>query len=48
MAIVPPLTQYFGAIDWNQILPAPWGLVIGGVVMFAMRFLTTTAVMQKD
>ena len=47
MALIPAGTQYFGAVDWNAILPAPWGLVVGGIVMAVMRFFTTTPIFKK-
>jgi hypothetical protein len=47
MAIIPAATQYFGTIDWNAVLPAPWGMVVGGVVMIVMRYITTTPIFGK-
>jgi hypothetical protein len=47
MAVLPVATQYMGAIDWNTLLPAPWGMVAGGVVMIVMRYFTTTPMFQK-
>ena len=46
MAVIPIVTQYLGAIDWSTALPQPWGLVVGGLIMIAMRFVTTTPVMK--
>lgn len=48
MAVLPTATQYFGAIDWNNFLPAPWGMVVGGLVMIAMRFVTSSPVFEKE
>jgi hypothetical protein len=48
MAIIPVATQYLGAIDWNTVLPAPWGMVAGGIVMIVMRFLTSTPVFKNQ
>ena len=47
LAIVPAVTQYFGTIDWNTILPAPYGLVVGGIIMAVMRWFTCTPIFKK-
>jgi len=47
MVIIPPITQYLGAIDWSTVLPGPWGVVVGGVIMIALRFVTTTPIFNK-
>jgi hypothetical protein len=47
MAIIPPATQYLGAIDWATLLPFPWNYVASGVVMIAMRALTKTPIFQS-
>ena len=46
MAIIPAVTQYAGAIDWNAIIPAPWGLMVGGAIMMFLRYFTDTAVFK--
>lgn len=47
MAVLPVVTQYVGAIDWNTVLPMPWGFVVSGLVMVAMRLVTTSPVGKK-
>ena len=44
MAVIPVVTQYFGAVDWNSVLPAPWSFVAASVVMVIMRLVTSTPV----
>ena len=46
IAAAPAALQYFGGVDWNTILPAPWGMVASGLVMVAMRLITSTPVGQ--
>jgi enolase len=46
VALGPPLLQYVGGVDWSSVLPAPWGTVAAGVIMVAMRFITSTPVGQ--
>lgn len=47
MAVVPVVTQYIGAIDWNSVLPFPYNFVASGLVMIFMRLVTTSPVFQK-
>lgn len=47
LAVFPVVTEYFGTIDWDTILPAPYGLVVGGIVMAVMRWFTTTPIFKK-
>jgi len=47
MVIIPPVTQYIGAIDWSTILPPPYSWMVSGVMMVIMRLLTSTPVFTK-
>ena len=44
MAVLPVVTQYLGAIDWNAVLPAPYSFVAAGITMIVMRLITKTPV----
>lgn len=44
IAIVPAITQYVGAINWDAFLPAPYSTMVAGAIMILMRFFTTTPV----
>lgn len=44
IAVVPAITQYVGAINWDGILPAPYSTMVAGAIMILMRFFTTTPV----
>lgn len=41
MAIAPVALNYLAAIDWTTIVPAFWAPVVAGIIMIAMRLITT-------
>lgn len=47
MAILPPALTYVGGIDWTAVLPAQYAPIVGGLVMIAMRLVTTGPVLAK-
>lgn len=47
LAIVPPLTDYLGMVDWS-FLGENTGFVVGGVLMVLLRAVTKTPIFDKD
>ena len=43
IAVVPALTQYSGTIDWSFLGPTG-GMIASGVIMIALRWVTTTPI----
>lgn len=46
LAILPPLTDYLGMVDWS-FLGDQTGFIVGGVLMVFMRALTSTPIFDK-
>lgn len=47
MALLPTALQYLGGVSWEQYVPPQYVPVISGIIMIAMRFVTTTPVGVK-
>jgi hypothetical protein len=41
MAILPTALTYLAGIDWTTVLPAQYAPIVAGLVMIAMRLVTT-------
>lgn len=48
MVIAPSALSYLAGINWNTIVGGTAATVISGVIMIAMRFVTTTPVGTKS
>lgn len=47
VAIMPALTDYFGMVDWDALVGPKWAFAISGVVMIALRMITSTPIFKK-
>ena len=48
MAIGVPALQFLGGVDWTQYLPAQYAPVAAGIIMIAMRLITSTETGSKS
>jgi hypothetical protein len=48
MVILPELLKYLSIFDWTTVLPAQYAPIASGLIMIAMRMLTTTPVGVKQ
>lgn len=47
MALLPTALQYLAGVSWEAVVPPQYVPVISGVIMIAMRFITTSPVGVK-
>lgn len=47
MAIVPAMTDYLGAIDWDSLMSPNTAFFVSGAIMLILRFVSTTPMFQK-
>jgi hypothetical protein len=47
MAILPEALKYLNLVDWTQYIPPQYAPIVTGLLMVAMRFMTTTPVGVK-
>lgn len=48
LAVVPALTQYLEAINWEEFLSPTAAFFVSGAVMMVLRFVTTTGVFKGE
>ena len=48
MAIGIPALQFLGGVDWTQYLPPQYAPVAAGIIMIAMRLITSTGTGSKS
>jgi hypothetical protein len=46
LAIVPPLTSYVEAINWDEFMSPTMAFFVSGIAMMALRFVTNTGVFK--
>jgi hypothetical protein len=48
LAIAPSAISYLSGIDWNQYIGATGAFFVSGLLMLAMRFVTSTPLGSKS
>lgn len=48
MAVAPVLTEYLGAVKWEDFMSPTTAFFVSGAIMMALRFITSSSVFKKS
>lgn len=48
MAVAPALTEYLGAVKWEDFMSPTTAFFVSGAIMMGLRFITNSGVFKKS